>query len=595
MLLPLLGHSQRDTVNLQSSDTSAEQAMQKTVLLFQRIDSLEFADSVNKAVLMRRLEELRAFEKSKRKTIEAELQRLKLADERKKEEMYGEINRLKQNTIGYPIVMHKDTIFTVFTKLGQLTAEERADLVRERLDVLYDEFFPGSDSLLLVDNGASADLYFKEKLILSVTELDALWFERNKGQIARSYRDAIQADILQYSRDRSILKVIREIGLVAIVLLFQIFSIKLVNYLFREKITVFLRNKEGEWFNGIVINKYEVLNKVKQTSIIVFIAKLVRVALIFVLLYLSIPLLFSIFPLTQRLAEALFGYILHPVKQIAHSLFNYIPELVTILVIVTITRYVLKFLRFLSEEVENENLKVPGFFPDWARPTYNIVRFLILAFMFVVIFPYLPGSDSDVFKGVSVFIGVVFSLSSSSIIGNVVAGIVITYMRPFKKNDRVKIGDVVGNVVEKTPFVIRIQTPKKEFITIPNSNVLSQNVINYSNSKLQGGLIVHTTVTIGYDVPWRQVHQILINAAKKTSNLNDSIAPYVLQTSLDDFYVSYQLNAHTNEPDKQPQIYSELHQNIQDGFNEAGVEILSPHYRADRDGNDVAIPPQYRD
>jgi len=595
MLLPLLGHSQRDTVNLQSSDTSAEQAMQKTVLLFQRIDSLEFADSVNKAVLMRRLEELRAFEKSKRKTIEAELQRLKLADERKKEEMYGEINRLKQNTIGYPIVMHKDTIFTVFTKLGQLTAEERADLVRERLDVLYDEFFPGSDSLLLVDNGASADLYFKEKLILSVTELDALWFERNKGQIARSYRDAIQADILQYSRDRSILKVIREIGLVAIVLLFQIFSIKLVNYLFREKITVFLRNKEGEWFNGIVINKYEVLNKVKQTSIIVFIAKLVRIALIFVLLYLSIPLLFSIFPLTQRLAEALFGYILHPVKQIAHSLFNYIPELVTILVIVTITRYVLKFLRFLSEEVENENLKVPGFFPDWARPTYNIVRFLILAFMFVVIFPYLPGSDSDVFKGVSVFIGVVFSLSSSSIIGNVVAGIVITYMRPFKKNDRVKIGDVVGNVVEKTPFVIRIQTPKKEFITIPNSNVLSQNVINYSNSKLQGGLIVHTTVTIGYDVPWRQVHQILINAAKKTSNLNDSIAPYVLQTSLDDFYVSYQLNAHTNEPDKQPQIYSELHQNIQDGFNEAGVEILSPHYRADRDGNDVAIPPQYRD
>ena len=140
--------------------------------------------------------------------------------------------------------------------------------------------------------------------------------------------------------------------------------------------------------------------------------------------------------------------------------------------------------------------------------------------MFIVIFPYLPGSDSPVFKGVSVFIGVVFSLGSSSIIGNMVAGLVITYMRPFKIGDRIKIGDVTGNVVEKTPFVTRIRTPKKEFITIPNSNVLSSNVINYSNSKLQGGLVVYTTVTIGYDVPWRKVHQLLINAAKKTSNLN---------------------------------------------------------------------------
>ncbi len=174
-----------------------------------------------------------------------------------------------------------------------------------------------------------------------------------------------------------------------------------------------------------------------------------------------------------------------------------------------------------------------------------------------------------------------------------VAGLVLTYMRPFKIGDRIKIGDVIGNVVEKTPFVTRIRTPKKEFITIPNSNILSSNVTNYSNSKLQGGLVIHTTVTIGYDVPWRKVHQILIKAAKQTSSLNLEIAPFVLQTSLDDFYVSYQLNAHTYEPDKQPGIYSELHQNIQDGFNEGGIEILSPHYRAARDGNPMAVPKDY--
>ena len=275
------------------------------------------------------------------------------------------------------------------------------------------------------------------------------------------------------------------------------------------------------------------------------------------------------------------------------SFLGYIPELITIGVILFVTRYVLKFLKFIATEIEEENFVFSGFFSDWAKPTYNIVKVFVIAFMIIVIFPYLPGSDSAVFKGVSVFIGVIFSLGSSSIIGNLVAGLVITYMRPFKVGDRIKIGEVVGNVVEKTPFVTRIRTPKKESITIPNSNVLSSNVVNYSNTKLQGGLVVHTTITIGYDVPWRQVHQLLINAAKNTSNLNLTIAPFVLQTSLDDNYVSYQLNAHTNDPDKQPLIYSELHQNIQDGFNNAGLEILSPHYQSARDGNHIVVPKDY--
>jgi small-conductance mechanosensitive channel len=156
------------------------------------------------------------------------------------------------------------------------------------------------------------------------------------------------------------------------------------------------------------------------------------------------------------------------------------------------------------------------------------------------------------------------------------------------------MNEVVGDVVERTPFVTRVRTPKQEFITIPNSNILSGNVVNYSTSKKRDGIILHTTVTIGYDIPWRKVHQTLIDAALKTKNINPEPLPFVLQTSLDDYYVSYQLNAYSDDPNEQPQIYSDLHQNIQDMFNENGIEILSPRYIASRDGNESTIPKEYR-
>ncbi len=568
----------------------AEQA----VLLKRRLDSVAQADSINRILLLKQLENLKSTERSKRKILEDELSNIKRKDSLRRVQMLDEIMQLKKQAKAFPIQIHKDTLFYIYTKIGTISASERAKLITARLNELYQNFIPSSDSLQIVNNGQSSALYFKDKIILSTTEMDEMWHERPHLELTNSLKTKISSDIIQYKKDKSLLKKIKEIGLAVLVVLLQILLIKLINRFFRAKLNVLIWKKRGIWFHGIKIRNNEIFNADKQASAILFILKLFRYALILILLYISIPLVFSIFPLTERLAALLFEYTINPLKSIALAIINYIPELITIIVIVTVTRYILKFLRYLSQEVEAENFHLPGFYPDWAKPTFNIVRILVLAFMFVVIFPYLPGSDSAVFKGVSVFIGVVFSLSSSSIIGNMVAGLVITYMRPFQLGDRIKIGDVVGNVVEKTPFVTRVRTPKKEFITIPNSNILLSNVVNYSNSKKQGGLVLHTTVTIGYDVPWRQVHQILINAAKKTSNLNMEIAPFVLQTSLDDFYVSYQLNAHTNLPDKTPQIYSELHQNIQDGFNEAGIEILSPHYRAARDGNMITIPEKYR-
>jgi small-conductance mechanosensitive channel len=210
--------------------------------------------------------------------------------------------------------------------------------------------------------------------------------------------------------------------------------------------------------------------------------------------------------------------------------------------------------------------------------------------MLVIMFPYLPGSGSPAFQGVSVFLGVLLSLGSSTAINNIIAGLVITYMRPFKPGDRIKIGDITGDVIDKTMLVIKLKTTKNEEITVPNSTVLSSNTINYSSLSKSKGLILHTTVTIGYDVPWRTMHETLIKAALKTNAILASPEPFVWQTSLDDFYVSYQLNAYTQEAEMQGTIYAELHQHIQDCCRDAGIEIMSPHYRANRDGNKSTIP-----
>ena len=304
----------------------------------------------------------------------------------------------------------------------------------------------------------------------------------------------------------------------------------------------------------------------------------------------TVPLLFAIFPQTKGLAYQIFSYIWNPIKNILVGIVDYIPNLFAILIICFAVKYLVRLVHYLSREVEAGRLKFGGFYPDWAMPTYHIIRFLLYAFMIAMIYPYLPGAKNGVFQGISVFVGLIISLGSSTVIGNVIAGLVITYMRPFKLGDRIQLNDTTGNVIEKTPLVTRIKTPKNEVVTIPNSFIMSSHTVNYSASAREYGLIIHSEVTIGYDVPWRQVHQLLIEAALNTPGVIDDPRPFVLETSLSDWYPVYQINAYIREADKLAQIYSDLHQNIQDRFNEAGIEIMSPHYMAMRDGNESTIP-----
>ncbi len=227
---------------------------------------------------------------------------------------------------------------------------------------------------------------------------------------------------------------------------------------------------------------------------------------------------------------------------------------------------------------------------ELVEPTYQLLRMLVIAFALVAAFPYIPGSSSPVFKAISIFIGFLLSLGSTSLASNVVAGIVLTYTRGLRVGDRVQVADAVGDVIDRTLLVTRIRTIKNVVVTLPNAMVMQNQVNNYSADAENKGLILHTAVTIGYDVPWRQVDQLLVQAALKTPDILNSPPPFVLKTSLDDFYISYELNAYTEKAFKMAAIYSALHENILDEFNRGGVEIMSPSYFAVRDGEQTTIP-----
>lgn len=496
---------------------------------------------------------------------------------------------------GYPVSPFKDTLFYVYNNVGSFSAESRATAITEKIRKLYEDSFFEKDSIAVVQSDVSQDIVYKgDFIIMSILANDAKVESQTAKYIANRNLNLIKKAIIYQNENYSQLP--KRLGYTALMILIIGLVLYVVSRIFRVVKAYFLKRSD-RYFKGIAYNDIKILTSHKQQFLIMKLFGFVKIVTLIFIVYLSLPVLFSIFPSTEIYTTTLLRWILTPAKLALMGFVSFLPSFVTIFVIIIIFRFTIKVIKFFFDEIKKENIKIDGFYSDWAMPTFNIIRFLMLAFMLVIIFPYLPGSDSDIFKGVSVFVGILFSLGSSNAIANMVAGLVITYMRPFKIGDFIKIGDVSGEVVEKTALVTRIRTPKFEDITIPNATVLSSTSTNFSANTRHStnGLLIHTTVTIGYDVPWKDIQQALIKAALKTEMTEKTPEPFVLQTSLDDFYVSYQINVYTKEPTKQPRIYSSLHQNIQDSFNEAGIEIMSPHYNAMRDGNTTTIPSNYLD
>ncbi|MDH5739834.1 MAG: mechanosensitive ion channel family protein [Nitrospira sp.] len=342
------------------------------------------------------------------------------------------------------------------------------------------------------------------------------------------------------------------------------------------------------------LQRVELLSGAQISDSLLVLLRALRLAAYVSLTYLYVTSILGFFPATHKLSVELLNYMIEPINMIVREFIASLPDVIAIAIIIVVTNYVIKLVHLFFNGIERGAITFHGFHREWATPTYKIVRFFVLVLAAVAIFPYIPGSDSEAFRGISVFLGVLVSLGAAGSFSNIVAGVVLTYMRPFSVGDRVKIADTFGDIIEKTLLVTRIRTIKNVDVTIPNALVLSAHIINYSSSAMMPPpLILHTSLTIGYDTPWPKIHELLIAAAKQTTHILETPEPFVLQTSLDDFSVRYEINAYTGAPNKMAAIYSELHQHIQDQFNGAGVEIMSPHYTQIRDGNQTTIPDQY--
>lgn len=555
-------------------------------------DSMRIVDSLRILVLREELSLVKGSDKTRKREIEIKLRNLQFRDSLRTVNINKKIDSLRKITKGFPVLLSDDTLFLIYTSYGPLSSAERAERITKSIQEIKGDYYLDSSNFSLIKNEETFELLYNGTRIASVTNNDALWAGIPLNELAQERLTTISKALIKYKEATSLSRILIKVLLAFVFLIILVLIIRLMHKGFK-KLTLWLSVNHTLWLKGVRIGTYELLSVNKALAFLIRIVIIIKWILILLLVYLSLPILFSLFPWTESLAEKLLLFITHPFAKFFQAIIAFIPNLISIAVIILITVYIVKGLKFLTSEIEKGALIIPGFYSDWALPTFNIVKVLIYAFALIVIFPYLPGSNSPIFQGVSIFVGILFSLGSSTAISNAVAGIVMTYMRPFKIGDKIKVNDIIGVVVEKGLLVTRIRSVFNEEFTVPNSMLLGNYSVNYSRYSEEKGLILTTSVTIGYDAPWRDVHKVLLQAAERTENILKNQKPYVYQSGLEDFYVAYTLHFFIDKPTLTPAILSELHGNIQDCFNEAGIEIMSPHYRAERDGNQTTIPSNY--
>ncbi|MGA7595272.1 MAG: mechanosensitive ion channel domain-containing protein [Gallionella sp.] len=491
---------------------------------------------------------------------------------------------------GYPVLLGDNKILEVSSSLtGELTPEQRAALIQQNIQTFADSK-ADANALKLIKLPEGYGIGTDASILMVITNLDAGPTGKSPEELARQILGEIQIALTNYRTKHNwkIYSFGAAYSFLSIVALWL--ALRLNNWVFRWLVKK-VSTLHDHWKGGIHLKGIEVISAHRIERIVLLALKSLRIFVILLFLYFFLPLILSFFPETHALGSKLLDYLISPFVTFFHTIIRYIPNFFYIFVIIVIAKYVLKVIAYVFNLIERGELEFEWFYDDWARPTYQIVRFLVIVTALISAYPYIPGSSSQAFQGVGLVLGAIISFASSSAISNIVAGVILTYTRAFRLGDRIKVGETTGDVVDKTLLVTRVQTIKSVIVTIPNSLVMSAQIINFSTSADEGdGVILHTSVTIGYDIPWKQVRDLLVEAAKETKNILEKPEPFVLQTALNDFYVSYEINAYTKTPKYMAFTYSELHKNILDKFDAAGVEIMSPHYYALRDGNASAVP-----
>ena len=538
--------------------------------------------------LQRQVKELkiqRSQDSLKVNVLSQELQSLLLLDTRhietEKDSLYKaqrqeEIKRIYSKANGAPIRLDNDTIYTIYTTLGLYSPLERAEYTEKKLRKLVELPIFRKDSLKIDSNNNLLMITYQGEWIQAVSEEDAIIAHLPQIELAKSLQNDILRAVTQYREEHSMQKRIMRIGELTLLILAIATFFYLLNLLFRKIQQLLLRHSFFE--KGIKIKNYQILNKENMNYILTKVLFLLKLIVFFIVIFVSIPVGLKLFPSTQLWAERLLKLILDPLSQIGTAIVDYLPNLIIIGIIILIGRMVLKLMRYFLYEIERGALKIKGFYKEFAKPTYNILRILFICFIFIVIFPYLPGSGSSAFQGVSIFLGLLIFLGSSSTISNGMAGIFITYMRAFRENDWIKVGDYIGMVIHKDSLVTRLKTINNEEVTVPNSMILSSSTMNFSSMGRTNGLVVTTQVKVRYDARLEEVDATLIAAAQATKGVTDKITPYIYHISLNELNATYEINAVTFEPQNMYIIKSDLIKNIYNAFRERNIELTSIEY-----------------
>jgi small-conductance mechanosensitive channel len=478
-----------------------------------------------------------------------------------------------------PVVVDGVELFRV-RGISAFPAEKRADAIASRITVLAADptFLP--ESLRIESQGDVTVVMGGTTMVMGIYDGDADLEGMGRAALAMGVRMRIGEAIDSWRRDRSP-EQLRQNGLYALGATVGVLVVLwLVNRLYR-------------WMNRL--NEARIKQKIHDVQFAGFqllraqqisagVSGALRLFWILTLLtsvYLYLNSVLVLFPWTRGFANNLMALLLDPLRVIVSGVLDAIPNLAFLAVLFLVARYLLKAIRLYFRSIEDGSLVLRDFDADWALPTYRLVRLLLIAFVLIIAYPYIPGSGSEAFKGISIFVGIVFSLGSTSVIGNMIAGYTMTYRRVFKLGDRVLINGHLGDVEQVRMLVTYLRTPKNEIVAIPNSQILNGEVVNYSALAKTDGLILHTTVGIGYETPWRQVEAMLLEAAARLPNALQEPRPFILQRVLGDFCVTYELNVYTSDAHGMASQYADLHRNILDVFNEYGVQIMTPAYEND--------------
>ena len=488
-----------------------------------------------------------------------------------------EIEKLRNKMRGRPIVFEKDTLYYLYTSYGPYDIDTRVKYVEEKLKELYNDPYFVADSIKIKPAGDYLSVMYNDKTITGISMVDALWENSSQTELAQRYANIIKNTIVKYKEQNSLKSVLIRLAELLLVFFITFILVWAINRLFDflKKITL---NSEHRFLTSIRIRNYDFIKKPGIVKALVKILAILRIVFLLFLLITIIPLIFDIFSSTQYLSKIIVQWISEPIKNVGIAIIGYLPHLFYIVIIAVITRYVLKILRFFALEIERGILKIKGFHPEWAHTTYVLARMMLWVLALVIMFPHLPGSDSDAFKGISIFLGVLISLGSSSAISNAIAGIVISYMRPFQVGDWIKSGEIIGAVIEKNALVTRLKTINNEDITIPNSAILSGATMNFTSIGKEIGLALNVQVKVRYDYSDNLVEELLIEAALKTNGISPKPHPYIFQISLSELNAVYELNAYTFHPENMYFIKSDLTKNIQSTFRQANIEIFSTQY-----------------